>query len=225
MLDPASEINGSSWGPVSLWYIPCVLFLLSAPSDHEGADLTKSIYGLRDEYLGLRQDQTIAQERIEGLCHHDLSDGSADSYSRQAAEHDVLGWRSLPKVIQNYRHSRYEDVSTLEMLVQRRDGFLRLMQKAMREKLGTDADEVANVLSKQGINRQFAKQALELARQQGGFTIFAIVDALTRISQECANAGDRLDADQQAASLFDLVSPASTQAENAARSTELAVAT
>lgn len=109
-------------------------------------------------------------------------------------------------------HSALDDVRrTLDSLVrrrdERRDGFVRLMQKAMHEKLGTDADEVAKVLAKHGINRQLAKQALELARQQGAFTIFAIVDALTRLSQQCPNAGDRLDAGQQAARLFDLVSP------------------
>ena len=127
-------------------------------------------------------------------------------------------------------HSALGDVRrTLETLIQRRDerrdGFARVMQKAMREKLGTDADEVMKVLSKHGINRQLAKQALELARDQGAFTIFAVVDALTRLAQNCKNAGDRLDVDQQAASLFDLVSSSPKQSRDAIRSDALAIAT
>ncbi len=127
-------------------------------------------------------------------------------------------------------HSALGDVRrTLETLIQRRDerrdGFVALMQKAMKEKLGTDADEVAKILAQQGINRQLAKRALELAREQGAFTIFAIVDALTRLAQEAKNAGERLDLDQQAASLLDLISPASSQMQKLAPISELAVAT
>jgi hypothetical protein len=117
---------------------------------------------------------------------------------------------------------------TLESLVQRRDercdGFVQLMQMATHEKLGADADEVAKVLNKQCINRQLAKQALGLAREQGAFTVFALIDALTRLAQESKNAGDQLDADQQAARLFDLISPASLQLQKLAPA-DLAVAT
>lgn len=45
---------------------------------------------------------------------------------------------------------------------------------------------------------------MKIARQQGRFSIFALVDALTRVSQECVNAGDRLDLDQKAAQLLAL---------------------
>ena len=47
-----------------------------------------------------------------------------------------------------------------------------------------------------------AKKAIEIAQQQGRFTIFALVDALTRLSGELKNAGDRTDADQKAAQLL-----------------------
>ena len=61
----------------------------------------------------------------------------------------TYGWREI--VLGDVRR-------TLETLIQRRDerrdGFVALMQKAMKEKLGTDADEVAKLLAKQGINRQ-----------------------------------------------------------------------
>ncbi|MBL8826269.1 MAG: DUF932 domain-containing protein, partial [Planctomycetaceae bacterium] len=87
---------------------------------------------------------------------------------------------------------------------ERKDGFARAIRKAMGETLGTDAEEVGKVLAKQGISRQLATKALQLAREQGAFTIFSLVDALTRISQETEFAGDRLAADESAAKLLSL---------------------
>ena len=78
------------------------------------------------------------------------------------------------------------------------------MQRAMETKLGEDADEVRTVLTKQGISRALARQAIELAQQQGRFTVFALVDALTRLSRQIVNAGDRTEVDQQAGSLLTL---------------------
>lgn len=87
---------------------------------------------------------------------------------------------------------------------ERRDGFVRVIEKAMREKLGADADDVLKELSKNGISRQYAKQALDIAREQGAFTIFALVDALTRLAGTVVNAGDRLEMDARAAQLLTL---------------------
>ena len=39
-------------------------------------------------------------------------------------------------------------------------------------------------------------------RWQGRFTIFALVDALTRIAREAKNAGDRTDVDEKASKLL-----------------------
>ena len=83
----------------------------------------------------------------------------------------------------------------------RRDGFVNVIRKAMGQKLGDDADEVLKVLNERGITKKLAKEALEIARQRGGFTIFALVDALTRISGKLANAGDRSEADAKASAL------------------------
>ena len=75
---------------------------------------------------------------------------------------------------------------TIDSLVrrrdERRDGFVKVMTKAMKEKLGDDADGVLKELAKNGIPRQLAKDALEIAQQQGRFTIFSLVDALTRLA-------------------------------------------
>ena len=96
----------------------------------------------------------------------------------------------------------------IESLVQkrdeRRDGFVRVIEKAMETKLGDDKEEAQKLLSKSGISRQLAIRAAEYAMQQGALTIFGIVDALTRFSHELRYAGDRTEADLRAAKLLAL---------------------
>ena len=96
----------------------------------------------------------------------------------------------------------------LERLVvtrnERRDGFVRVVRKAMQTKLGNVADEVALELVSRGITKTLADEALEIAKQQGGFTIFALVDALTQLAGKVQCAGDRTEADVRAASLLAL---------------------
>lgn len=87
----------------------------------------------------------------------------------------------------------------------RKDGFVRVMRKALTEKLGDDAEQALKTLTRRGLVRAVAKRALEIAAAQGGFTVYAVVDALTRMAREYENAGDRLDADQKAATLLSLV--------------------
>ena len=45
---------------------------------------------------------------------------------------------------------------------------------------------------------------MEIARQQGGFTIFALVDALTKLSQKVNYAGDRTELDSRIGQLLAL---------------------
>lgn len=96
----------------------------------------------------------------------------------------------------------------LEALVesrnQRRDGFVKVVRRAMSTKLGTVADDVALELARNGITKTVANQALEIAEREGNFTIFALVDALTRLAGQVDNAGDRVEADQLAACLLSL---------------------
>ena len=87
---------------------------------------------------------------------------------------------------------------------ERRDGFVKVIAKAMHERLGADAEEVMKVLIQRGISRTWAKQALQIAEQQGRFTIFAMVDALTRMAGEVTFAGERAELDQKAAGLLTL---------------------
>jgi len=45
-----------------------------------------------------------------------------------------------------------------------------------------------------GIPRGVAKKALEIAEQKGRFTVFALVDALTRLAREQENADEKASA-------------------------------
>lgn len=87
---------------------------------------------------------------------------------------------------------------------ERRDGFLKAVHHAMETKLGSDAAEVQKVLSQNGVGRGLAKEAIALAEDKGRFTVFAMVDALTRIAGKIVNAGERLAVDQKAAQLLTL---------------------
>lgn len=87
---------------------------------------------------------------------------------------------------------------------QRRDAFAAGMKLAMNTTLGQDAEEVHKVLGKQGVSFRLAEQAMQLAGPQTPYSVFAIVDALTRIAGRYENAGDRLVLDQKAASLLSL---------------------
>ncbi len=87
---------------------------------------------------------------------------------------------------------------------ERRDGFAKVLRKAMETKIGDDADSVLKVLGDRGITRALAKEALEIARHSGRFTVFSLVDALTRLSGRSKFAGDRTDADAKASALLAL---------------------
>ena len=87
---------------------------------------------------------------------------------------------------------------------ERRDGFIAAVRTAMSTRLGEEADEVAKVLLREGIPRGLGKKALEIARRKGAFTIFSVVDALTRLSQNVVYAGERMEIDQKVASLLTL---------------------
>jgi hypothetical protein len=99
----------------------------------------------------------------------------------------------------------------IEQLVEkrdaRRDGFVKVLETAMTTKLGEDAEEVKKVLAREGISRTLAKKALEIAEHQGAFTIFSLVDALTRLTGEMEYAGDRTAVEQKVGRLLELAAP------------------
>jgi len=86
---------------------------------------------------------------------------------------------------------------------ERRDSFVKVIRKAMAERIGDD-EEATKLLAGRKIPREMITDALEIARQQGGFTIFALVDALTRCSQKVRYAGDRAELDARIGALLAL---------------------
>lgn len=87
----------------------------------------------------------------------------------------------------------------------RRDSFVEVIRNAMVSRLGEDSEEVTKRLSTEGIPRHLIKDALEIAQRNGGFTIFSLVDALTRLSQNVKLAGDRTELDTKIGKLLSLV--------------------
>ena len=87
---------------------------------------------------------------------------------------------------------------------ERKDGFAKTIEAAMRERVG-DQDEASQFLAKHGLNRSLVKKAVQrVSEQRQPFTIWTLVDALTQLTGEIANAGDRTEADQKVAQLLAL---------------------
>jgi hypothetical protein len=87
---------------------------------------------------------------------------------------------------------------------ERRDSFVSGIKLAMQTPLGEDAEQVTEALRKQGIGPRLAEQAIKLVPPWQTYSVFSIVDSLTRIAGRYENAGDRLLVDQKAASLLSL---------------------
>ncbi len=60
----------------------------------------------------------------------------------------------------------------------------------METKLGTNPDPVLKVLGQHDITRTLAKQAIEIAKEKAAFTVFAVLDALTRLSAKITHAAN-----------------------------------
>ena len=87
---------------------------------------------------------------------------------------------------------------------ERKDGFAKVIQKAIRETVG-DADEATQLLVKNGINRTLIKKAITRIGDEGKpFTIWTLVDVLTRLNQQVTYAGARTEADIKVSKLLAL---------------------
>ena len=108
----------------------------------------------------------------------------------------------------NVHDSLHEVRRIIETLVrrrdERRDSFVSVVRKAMQTKLGDNVDEVMKQVSSTGIGRTLVARAMEIAKERGAFTLFALVDALTQLNGQVAFAGDRSAADAKAAGLLAL---------------------
>jgi hypothetical protein len=133
---------------------------------------------------------------------------------QQVCQNHIV-WDAAEVVETSWRHtSKIQDAlpelqRTLGHLVAqrdaRRDGFVRLLGKAMAEKLGDDAEEVIKALKSRGIPPGLGKRACDLVHKRGErFTIWSLVDALTAMNREITYAGERTDADIRASALLAL---------------------
>ncbi|MFO0979077.1 MAG: hypothetical protein U0996_21890 [Planctomycetaceae bacterium] len=88
---------------------------------------------------------------------------------------------------------------------QRRDAFVRQMTAAQTSVLGQDQEETMKTLSGRGIPQHVVKEAMKMVTSSGSrFTVFALVDALTRISGRIKQAGDRAELDARIGRLLTL---------------------
>jgi hypothetical protein len=87
---------------------------------------------------------------------------------------------------------------------ERKDGFAKLIARAMKTTYGTDAEDVQKLLAKAGFTRDLAKRSTQIAQQNGPFTLWSVVNALTQLSRDAKFAGTRKDADQKASALLSL---------------------
>jgi hypothetical protein len=133
-------------------------------------------------------------------------------YQAICANHIV--WDAVEVIQYKRKHTAnvHESLGDIRGIIQRlvakrdarRDGFARVIKQAMETGLGDDADEVRAVLARNGVGRSMAKEAVEMASRQGQLTLFAVVDALTRLSGRIVNAGDRTEVDQRTGKLLTL---------------------
>ena len=87
---------------------------------------------------------------------------------------------------------------------ERKDGFAKVIAKAMNENVG-DAEDATKFLAKHGITRSLVKRAVDQLGAEGKpFTLWTLVDALTRLTQVVRYAGDRTEADIKVAQLLAL---------------------
>jgi len=130
----------------------------------------------------------------------------------QAVCQNHIVWDAVEVVEFSRKHTAnvHESFSEIRRIIERlvakrderRDGFARVIGKAMEATLGESSDEVLKMLSGRGIIRSVAKEALKLAQESGRFTVFSVVDALTRLNGRMKHVGERTDADVKAASLL-----------------------
>ncbi len=88
---------------------------------------------------------------------------------------------------------------------ERRDAFAKSVHRAMETSLGSDMEETTKALTGRGIPFRTIKEAVETVnRDSGRFSVFNLVDALTRTTRTVRNAGDRIEQDARIGALLSL---------------------
>lgn len=88
---------------------------------------------------------------------------------------------------------------------QRRDAFAERMKAAQSIVVGDDAESAMKALGGKGIPQTILRDAINIIAEKGSrFSVFALVDALTRISRRIPHAGDRAETDSKIGRLLTL---------------------
>jgi hypothetical protein len=120
-----------------------------------------------------------------------------------AVEVTDFSWKHTSKIHEALDELRRALDGLAKKRDERRDGFVKVVRRAMQERLGDSAEEVLKRLTEAGIPLTQGRAACELAHTTGKrFTVFSLVDALTRLAQGLPNAGERTEADLRAARLL-----------------------
>jgi hypothetical protein len=136
----------------------------------------------------------------QAVCGKHLIDSSRD-----AAETE---WKHTSKVSEALSGIRRAILMLVGRCDQRKDDFGKIVRRAMAEKLGDDAEEVVKELAKQGFQQRLSREAVRLTLEAGRrFTVFNVVNALTRLAREIPFAGDCTGADEKASQLLSAVMP------------------
>ena len=116
-----------------------------------------------------------------------------------------LGCHRRVRVLDEATSKIQDGLSTIRSMIdaivrkrdERKDGFAAVVQKAMEARLGADAEEAFKNVSRNGIPRSMAQEAIQIAQEKGRLTVWSVVDALTRLTQKSQYAGDRTEADAE----------------------------
>ena len=160
------------------------------------------------------EGEAFARDSSSGIAKWDGGTLGIQTFWWQAICANHIVWDAVEVVEFSRKHTAHvrDGLSEIQHIVAKlvskrdaaKDGFAQVLRRAMTERLGDDADESLKVLSREGIPRELAKKALELAVQQGRLTIFAVVDALTGLTQSLVYIGDRAELDAKIGGLLAL---------------------
>lgn len=133
-------------------------------------------------------------------------------YQRICGNHIVWGATEVEEFTRKHTGRIEESLTEIRRRIdaliarrdERRDTFASAVRSAMDAKLGQDADEATKALTKHGIPLAIVKKAIDGSAMTRPYTVWKMVDAITRLARELPNAGDRVDADERASNLLSL---------------------
>lgn len=129
------------------------------------------------------------------------------------ANHIVWDVTEVSEVVHRHTGRVHDTLSQIRQAIEslvrkrdeRKDGFARIIARAMETTYGQDKEEVEKLLATAGFTKSLVAKAIEIAGQKGRFTIWSMVDALTLLARESDFAGNRTESEQKASSLLGLV--------------------